>query len=101
MGSNPITRSNVQPPAKGGRAVSIQLEQSEITPEFLQATKLVAELPHEQQNELAQLLLEEIADLAWESSPEFRAAIDEAEAEYAAGDCVTFEEYNRQRRAEG
>jgi hypothetical protein len=81
--------------------VYIQLEQGSITPQFLQAIKLVSELPKEQQNELAQLLLEEIADLEWEDSSELRAAIDEAHAEYAAGNYITLEEYNQQRKAEG
>jgi hypothetical protein len=78
----------------------IQLEQDSLTPQFLQAIKLVSDLPKEQQNELAQLLLEEIADLEWEDSPELRAAIEEARAEYAAGNYITIEEYNQQRRAE-
>jgi len=79
----------------------IQLEQGDITPQFLRAIKMVSELPKEQQDELAQNLLEDIADLEWEDSPELRAAIEEAHAEYAAGNYITLEEYNRQRRAEG
>jgi hypothetical protein len=101
MGSNPITRSNLKSLAIRRSAMHLQLEQSNIMPQFLQAIKMVSELPKERQDELAQLLLEEIADLEWEDSPELHAAIEEAHAEYAAGNYITLEEYNRQRRVKG
>src|SRR6266436_7249619 len=57
-------------------AMYIQLEQDVVTPQFLQAIKaaieIASELPRDQQNELAQLLLDEITDWKWEGTPEFR-----------------------------
>lgn len=67
----------------------------------MQAIKLVSELPKERQDELAQHLLEEIADLEWENSPKLHAAIENAHVEYAAGDYMTLEEYLRQQRTDG
>jgi hypothetical protein len=81
--------------------MSTQVAQSHLTARFLEAIQMVAELPEEQQDELAQSLFDEIADLKWEDLHELHAAIEEAEAEYAAGDYITFEEYDRQRQAAG
>lgn len=81
--------------------MDIQLEQGDITPQFLQAIKMVSELPKERQNELAQNLFEEIADLEWVDSPELHAAIEKAHAKYAAGGYMTLEEYMLQRRVDG
>jgi hypothetical protein len=83
----------------------IQLEQNVVTPQFLQAIntaiKIASELPEDQQNELAQLLLEEMADWHWESTPELRAAIKKSRAECATGDSIDFEEFVRQWQTEG
>jgi hypothetical protein len=83
----------------------IQLEQDVVTPQFLQAIreaiKIASELPRDQQNELAQLLLDEITDWKWESTPEFRAAVEKSRAECATGDSMSFEEFVQQWRTEG
>ena len=83
----------------------IQLEQDVVTPQFLRAIraaiKIASELPRDQQNELAQLLLDEITDWKWEGTPEFRAAIERSRAECAAGDSMNFEEFVQQWQAEG
>jgi len=79
----------------------IQLEQDMVTPQFLQAINIASELPEDLQSELAQLLLEDITDWKWESTPEFRAAIEKSRAECAAGDCMDFEEFVQQWQTEG
>jgi len=82
----------------------IRLEQDVVTPQFLQAIKaairIASELPGNQQDELAQLLLEEITDWEWEGTPEFRAAIERSRAECAAGDSMGFEEFVQQWQTE-
>lgn len=82
----------------------IQLEQNVITPQFLQAIKtaisLASELPADQQNELAQLLLDEMGDWHWESTPDFRAAIKKSRAECTTGESMDFEDFVQQWQAE-
>ncbi|HWS83112.1 MAG TPA: hypothetical protein VN207_02515 [Ktedonobacteraceae bacterium] len=83
----------------------LRLEQDIVTPQFLQAIKaaikIASELPGDRQNELAQLLLEEITDWEWESTPEFRTAIEKSRAECAEGDSMDFEEFVKQWQTEG
>jgi hypothetical protein len=56
--------------------------------------------PEEEQNYLAELILRELEDQAWEESGEARAAIAEAHAELAAGEDFDYADYARARRAE-
>ena len=88
-----------------GIAMYIQLEQDIVTPQFLQAIReailIASGLSRDQQNELAQLLLDEITDWKWESTPDFRATIEKSRAECAAGDSVGFEDFVQQWQAEG
>ncbi|GEM_PF-5782134 len=66
--------------------------------ELRDAYERARELPEAEQRHIAALIEDELADLAWERSPELRADIEAARAEIAAGDYVTFEAYDRQRR---
>jgi hypothetical protein len=78
----------------------IQLEEDSISPRLLQAIGIASELPQDEQDELAQLILEEIADRKWEESPELRVSIERSRAQIAAGDYITLEQFIQQQRAE-
>jgi hypothetical protein len=80
--------------------MSVQLEQGNISPRLLQAIEVASELPKDEQDELAQFILEEIADRKWEESPELRAHIERSRAEIAAGKYITLEQCIQQQRAE-
>ena len=94
-----------RPPLLGEEASYVHPTRAVVTPQFLQAIKaaikIASELPGDQQNELAQLLLEEITDWEWEGTPEFRAAIERSRAECAEGDSMDFEEFVQQWQTEG
>jgi hypothetical protein len=69
--------------------MSVQLEQGNISLRLLQAIEMASELPKDEQDELAQFILEEIADRKWEESPELRAHIERSRDEIAAGKYIT------------
>jgi|GraSoiStandDraft_47_1057283.scaffolds.fasta_scaffold2748693_1 hypothetical protein len=74
-------------------------EQDAITSQLLQAINAASKLPKEQQDVLAKFIFEKIGTWEWEDAPELHAVIKEARAEYAAGDYITFEDYDQQRQA--
>lgn len=55
--------------------------------------------PEDEQNYIAELVQRELDDQAWEVSDELRASIEASDADYAAGEAMDFEEYDRRRRA--
>lgn len=55
--------------------------------------------PEEEQRFIAEMVRREIEDQEWESSDDLRGAIEESNAEYAAGDALVFDEYDRQHSA--
>jgi len=77
----------------------IPQEQDAITPQLLQAINAASKLSKEQQDILASFMFEKIGNWEWEDAPELHAVIEEVHAEYAAGDYITFEEYNQRRQA--
>jgi hypothetical protein len=77
--------------------MSLQLEQDNISPRLLQAIEMASELPKDEQDELAQFILEEIADRKWEESPELRANIERSRAEITAGKYITLEQCIQQQ----
>ena len=61
--------------------------------------ELAQQQSEEEQNYIAELVRRELDDQAWETSDELRAAIEASDADYAAGEAMDFDEYDRQRRA--
>ena len=66
--------------------------------ELQHVMELAQQQPEEEQRQIAQLILEELADRAWETSPEFVAAMTEAHEEIARGEVLDFEAYDRARQ---
>lgn len=64
-----------------------------------QAIDLAAQQLEDEQRQIARIILDELADRAWEQSPELAAAVAEAYAEVARGDVMDFEDYDQQRRS--
>ena len=63
-------------------------------------TSALRELPLEQKQQLAEWLEALIAqseEEAWEVSPKFQAELNEARAQYKAGDFLSLEEYSAQQ----
>jgi hypothetical protein len=65
--------------------MSVQLKRGNISPRL----QMASELPKDEQDKLAQFILEETADRKWEESPELRAHIERSRAEIAAGKYIT------------
>lgn len=62
----------------------------------------VAQLSIEEKRRLADVIDQQLfeEDDAWEQDPDIRAGVDQARAEYEAGDYISWEEYVASRRGE-
>lgn len=60
--------------------------------------ELAQQQSEEEQNYIAELIRRELDDQAWETSDELRTAIEASNADYAAGEAIDFDEYDRRRR---
>ena len=69
--------------------MSLQLKQDSISPRLLQAIEIASKLPKDEQDELAQFILEEIADRKWDESPDLRAHIERSRDEIVADKYTT------------
>ena len=65
--------------------------------ELQRAIELAQQQPEEEQRQIAALILEELADRAWEASPELAIAIAEAHEQVTQGEVVGFQEYDHVR----
>lgn len=72
-----------------------------MTNKLREAFERAQQQPEDEQDYIAELILRELEDQAWEASDELRAAIEASDADYTAGDAMDFDEYDRQRRARG
>ncbi|MFI5274073.1 MAG: hypothetical protein ACHQ4H_13650 [Ktedonobacterales bacterium] len=66
--------------------------------ELRRAFELAQQQPDDEQRQIAQLVLDAMEEREWEVSPELRAAIEASRAEIAAGEYITLDELDRQRR---
>jgi len=58
----------------------------------------VQQQPEEEQNYIAEMVQRELEDQKWERSDDLRLAIEASDADYAAGDAMDFDDYDRQHR---
>ena len=65
--------------------------------ELRYAIERAQQQPEEQQRHIAQAMVDELEDQEWEHSSTLRAALAEAQAEFAAGDVMDYEDYAQQR----
>jgi hypothetical protein len=54
--------------------------------------------PEDEQDYIAEMVRRELEDQKWERSNDLRQAVEASDTDYAAGDAMDFEDYDRVRR---
>lgn len=73
-------------------------KESGLVEELRHAVERAEQQPEDEQRRIAQLILDELEDQAWEQSSVLHTALAEARAQLAAGDLLDYEDYARSRR---